>query len=82
MNTSLKHLSKLLGLGLLCAMLLAILAVTISEVHSFDVFWQLQNGRYMVETMSLIHTDTFTLAAGRSPARTYLAAQPDPLRAL
>lgn len=61
MNTSLKHLSKLLGLGLLCAMLLAILAVAVSEVHSFDVFWQLQNGRYMAETKSLIHTDTFTL---------------------
>ena len=44
-------------------MLLAVLAVSISVVHSFDVFWQLQNGRYMVETMSMIRTDTFTLAA-------------------
>ncbi len=51
------------GPGILCAMLLAILAVTISVVHSFDVFWQLQNGRYMVDTMSMIRTDTFTLAA-------------------
>ncbi len=52
-----------LGLFLLLVMLFAILAVTISEVHSFDVFWQLQNGRYMTDTKSLIHKDTFTLLA-------------------
>ena len=59
----LERLTKYLGLGLLCAMLLAIMAVAISEVHSFDVFWQLQNGRYMMETKSFIRTDLFTLVA-------------------
>jgi len=52
-----------LSIGILFTMLLAILGVAISEVHSFDVFWQLQNGRYMAETMSFIRTDTFTLMA-------------------
>ena len=59
----LQRIVKYLGLGVLISMVFAILAVSISEVHSFDVFWQLQNGRYMAETMSLIRVDTFTLAA-------------------
>lgn len=42
-------------------MLLAVLAVAVSEVHSFDVFWQLQSGKYMSQTHSFIRSDTFTL---------------------
>ncbi len=57
------RLTTYLGLFVLVSMLVAILAVAVSEVHSFDVFWQLQNGRYMVETLSFIRTDTFTLTA-------------------
>jgi len=57
------RLTTYLGISTLTAMLLAILAVGVSEVHSFDVFWQLQNGRYMVETLSFIRSDIFTLAA-------------------
>jgi hypothetical protein len=59
----LPRIATYLGIGLLFTMLFAILAVAISEVHSFDVFWQLQNGRYMVDTMSMIRTDLFTLMA-------------------
>jgi hypothetical protein len=44
-------------------MVFAVLAVAISEVHSFDVFWQLQSGRYIWESQSMIHSDLFTLAA-------------------
>lgn len=40
----------------------AVLAVAVSEVHSFDVFWQLQSGKYIWQTKSLIYTDLFTLA--------------------
>ncbi len=61
MNSS--RVTAYLGIGILFTMLFAILGVAISEVHSFDVFWQLQNGRYMAETMSMIRTDTFTLMA-------------------
>ena len=41
--------------------LAALLAVGVSVIHSFDVFWQLQSGRYMVETGAVIDKDTFTL---------------------
>lgn len=51
------------GPAIVCGMLAAILAVAISEIHSFDVFWQLQNGRYMFETGQMIRTDLFTLAS-------------------
>lgn len=54
---------KSLAPTLLLLMAFAVLGVAISEVHSFDVFWQLQNGRYMVETHEMIRTDLFTLAA-------------------
>ena len=48
---------------LLAAGVVAIAAVAVSVVHSFDVFWQLQSGRYMVETGEVIRNDLFTLAA-------------------
>ncbi|NJC89140.1 MAG: hypothetical protein FIB02_11530 [Desulfuromonas sp.] len=46
----------------LVLMLLAILAVGVAQIHDFDTFWQLQSGRYMVDTGSFIRTDLFTLA--------------------
>ena len=46
----------------LALLLLAVLAVGVSEIHDFDTFWQLQSGKYMVETGSFIRTDLFTLA--------------------
>lgn len=48
---------------LLCCFLLALLGVAVSEVHSFDIFWQLQSGRYVLETKSFIYRDIFSLAA-------------------
>lgn len=56
-----KILTRLEIAGLVLA-LGAVLAIAISEVHSFDVFWQLQSGRYMAETGQVIRTDLFTLA--------------------
>lgn len=46
----------------LALFLLAVLAVGVAEIHDFDTFWQLQSGKYMVETGSFIRTDLFTLA--------------------
>ena len=60
---NLDNILKYLGITVFCGMAFAILAVAISEIHSFDVFWQLQNGRYMTDTLSMIRVDTFTLAA-------------------
>lgn len=54
---------KIIELVLLACALLAILSVAVSVVHSFDVFWQLQSGRYMAETGSIINKDVFTLAS-------------------
>ena len=51
-----------LAYACLALMLLAVLAVGVAQIHDFDTFWQLQSGRYMVETGSLIRTDLFTLA--------------------
>jgi hypothetical protein len=53
--------TRIVGVGALCVMLVGILAMGISEVHSFDVFWQLVSGKYMSQTHSFIRTDTFTL---------------------
>lgn len=46
-------------LGLL---LLALLGLASTELHCFDLFWQMQGGRHMVETGSVLRTDTFSLA--------------------
>jgi|GEM_PF-1931768 len=48
---------------LLLAALIGVLSVAVSRVHSFDIFWQLQTGRFMLETGSFIYRDTFSLAA-------------------
>ena len=51
------------GKLLLLAAFLTIFGVATTVIHDFDTFWQLQSGKYMVETQSLIRTDLFTLAA-------------------
>lgn len=43
--------------------LTVLFGVAVSEVHDFDLFWQLQSGRYMLQTGSWIYRDLFTLAA-------------------
>ena len=48
---------------LLSAAWLVIFGVATTVIHDFDTFWQLQSGRYMIETQSIIRTDLFTLAA-------------------
>jgi len=40
-----------LGKLLLFAALLTILGVATAVIHDFDTFWQLQSGKYMVETL-------------------------------
>lgn len=51
-----------LGLFLVVACLVVIFLPAVSLVHSFDIFWQLASGRYLIETGQFIRTDTFTLA--------------------
>ncbi len=48
---------------LLFAALFLIFGIATAEIHSFDVFWQLQSGRYILQTKSFIYHDIFTLAA-------------------
>ncbi|GAB6082649.1 hypothetical protein JCM30471_15630 [Desulfuromonas carbonis] len=43
--------------------LFALFGLAASHIHAFDIFWQLQSGKYMVETGSIIRTDLFTLAS-------------------
>jgi len=51
------------GRELVTAGLLLILGLAASQVRSFDIFWQLQSGRYILETGHFIRSDLFTLAA-------------------
>ena len=57
----LKRIVTYCSLILVALMFFAVLAVSISEVHSFDVFWQLQSGKYIWQTKSMIQSDLFTL---------------------
>jgi len=52
------------NLGLLCclASFFLILGIASGEVHSFDIFWQLQSGKYIWQTKAFLYRDTFTLA--------------------
>ena len=43
--------------------LIAIFLFNFSEIHSFDIFWQLQSGKYIWQTKSFIYTDIFSLAS-------------------
>ena len=56
------RLTKYVSILLLGIMLFVVLAVSISEVHSFDVFWQLQSGKYLWQTKSMSHSDLLILA--------------------
>jgi hypothetical protein len=38
-------------------------AIASSEVFSYDIFWQLQSGRYVVENGAFVYLDTFSQAA-------------------
>ncbi|MEJ2472208.1 MAG: hypothetical protein P8Y96_14020 [Desulfuromonadales bacterium] len=58
---NLQRTTQIIGLGVLFLVLIGNLAIAVSEVHSFDVFWQLMSGKYMSQTQSFIRTDTFTL---------------------
>ncbi len=49
--------------GLVIFQLLVLLGVAISLIHSFDTFWQLQSGKYLWQTKTFIHHDTFSLAS-------------------
>lgn len=48
---------------LLASFLLALFGTAASRVHSFDLFWQLQSGRYILQTGEFIYRDIFSLAA-------------------
>ncbi|MDF1581426.1 MAG: hypothetical protein P1P74_11720 [Desulfuromonadales bacterium] len=48
---------------LLFLAVLMLFAFGVSVVHSFDIFWQLQSGKYILQTKSFIYTDIFSLAA-------------------
>jgi hypothetical protein len=47
----------------LLVFLLTLLGLAASQVHSFDIFWQLHSGRYIWQTKSFIYHDLFSLAA-------------------
>lgn len=49
---------------LVMAGLLGLFGLAASQVKAFDIFWQLQSGRYMAQTGRFIHRDLFSLAAG------------------
>jgi hypothetical protein len=48
---------------LLALSCLFLFGVAASRIFSWDLFWQLQSGRHMVETGSFLSRDTFSLAA-------------------
>lgn len=43
--------------------ILLVFGLASSEVHSFDIFWQLQSGKYIWQTKQFIYQDTFSLSA-------------------
>ena len=47
---------------LVLAGIFGLFGLAASQVKSFDIFWQLQSGRYMVQTRAFIHHDIFSLA--------------------
>lgn len=55
----LKYLPNLI----LAAALLALFGLAAGEVYDYDIFWQLQSGKYMLETGSFIRQDLFSLAS-------------------
>lgn len=47
---------------LLLCLLTALVGLAASRVDSFDIFWQLQSGRYMAQTGEILRADLFSLA--------------------
>lgn len=54
---------RLLPIILAALLLVSVCGLASGPIVSGDLFWQLQSGRYMVETGQLIHKDTFSLDA-------------------
>lgn len=54
--------SKLSQYIIVALILLGLFGLASSKVHNWDIFWQLQSGRHMVETRELLTTDVFSLA--------------------
>ena len=54
---------KYLPKVLLCVPLFGLFGVAASLIYSFDVFWQLQSGRYILETGQFLYAGTSSLAA-------------------
>lgn len=54
---------RYLPAAILAVALLALFGLAAGEVHDYDIFWQLQSGRYMLESGSFIRSDLFSLAA-------------------
>lgn len=52
--------TALVFLGVFFLLLFGLAATRVSD---WDIFWQLQSGKYIWQTQSMIRTDTFTLAA-------------------
>lgn len=48
---------------LLAAFFLLLFGLAATRVSDWDIFWQLQSGKHIWQTQSMIRTDTFTLAA-------------------
>lgn len=48
---------------ILALIVLGIAGLVTMQVHAYDIFWQLQSGKYMVQNLTWIYTDIFSLAA-------------------
>lgn len=58
-NPNCSRLEKFFLFGLL----FLLLGIASARVHSFDLFWQLQSGKYIFATKAFIYRDIFSLAA-------------------
>ncbi len=54
---------SIVGKSAIAIFLLVVLALATSAVSSYDIFWQLQSGKFMAQSGEVIHQDTFSLAA-------------------
>ncbi len=62
LNTESKPVSYI-GVLILSIASFGLLGLASGQVHSFDVFWQLQSGKYILQTKDFIYQDLFSLAA-------------------
>ena len=56
------NVKRLASLPFFCCLLL-FFGLTSSRVHDFDLFWQLQTGKFIWQSGSFIYQDLFSLAA-------------------